>query len=36
LLLASVAVAGGLRLMRAAWVLAGAGIALLTAAFVVL
>ncbi|MEU6366139.1 hypothetical protein ABZ876_10345 [Streptomyces sp. NPDC046931] len=36
LLLASVVVAGGLRLVRAAWVLAGAGIALLTAAFVVL
>ncbi|MGV9244552.1 hypothetical protein [Streptomyces sp. NPDC003710] len=36
LLLASVVVAGGLRLVRAAWVLAGVGIALLTAAFVVL
>ncbi|POX57095.1 hypothetical protein C3489_02280 [Streptomyces sp. Ru71] len=34
LLLASVVVAGGLRLTRAAWVLAGAGVALLTAAFV--
>ncbi|GAA2445068.1 hypothetical protein GCM10010421_40570 [Streptomyces glaucus] len=34
LLLASVLVAGGLRLTRAAWVLAGAGLALLTAAFV--
>lgn len=33
LLLASVVVAGGLRLTRAAWVLAGAGVALLTAAF---
>lgn len=33
LLLASVVVAGGLRLRRAAWVLAGAGVALLTAAF---
>ncbi|GAA3059049.1 hypothetical protein [Streptomyces glomeratus] len=36
LLLASVVVAGGLRLVRAAWLLAGVGIALLTAAFVVL
>lgn len=36
LLLASVVVAGGLRLARAAWLLAGAGVALLTAAFVVL
>jgi hypothetical protein len=36
LLLASVVVAGGLRLTRAAWLLAGAGVALLTAAFVVL
>ncbi|MET7681903.1 hypothetical protein [Streptomyces sp. NPDC005423] len=34
LLLASVVVAGGLRLRRAAWLLAGAGLALLTAAFV--
>nr|WP_320779421.1 hypothetical protein [Streptomyces sp. CRN 30] len=34
LLLASVVVAGGLRRTRAAWVLAGAGVALLTAAFV--
>ncbi|MFF9097515.1 hypothetical protein ACF1AY_32800 [Streptomyces sp. NPDC014776] len=34
LLLASVVVAGGLRLTRAAWVLAGSGFALLTAAFV--
>jgi hypothetical protein len=34
LLLASVVVAGGLRRTRVAWVLAGAGIALLTAAFV--
>ena len=34
LLLASVVVAGGLRLTRPAWVLAGSGIALLTAAFV--
>ncbi|WP_079155485.1 hypothetical protein [Streptomyces ambofaciens] len=33
LLLASVVVAGGLRRTRAAWVMAGAGIALLTAAF---
>ncbi|MEV5428599.1 hypothetical protein [Streptomyces sp. NPDC052701] len=36
LLLASVVVAGGLRRTRAAWVLAGAGWALLTAAFVTL
>jgi hypothetical protein len=36
LLLASVVVAGGLRLTRAGWVLAGSGIALLTAAFVAL
>jgi hypothetical protein len=35
LLLASVVVAGGLRRTRAAWVLAGSGIALLTAAYVV-
>ncbi|WP_128431426.1 hypothetical protein [Streptomyces cyaneus] len=34
LLLASVVVAGGLRRTRAAWVMAGSGIALLTAAFV--
>ncbi|MFC3351845.1 hypothetical protein ACFOOM_31355 [Streptomyces echinoruber] len=34
LLLASVVVAGGMRLRRTAWVLAGAGVALLTAAFV--
>ena len=34
LLLASVVVAGGLRRTRPAWVLAGSGIALLTAAFV--
>ncbi|MDN0200852.1 hypothetical protein [Streptomyces sp. S.PNR 29] len=34
LLLASVVVAGGLRLSRAAWVLLAAGFALLTAAFV--
>ncbi|MER7051646.1 hypothetical protein [Streptomyces sp. NPDC000351] len=33
LLLASVVVAGGLRLTRAAWGMAGAGVALLTAAF---
>ncbi|MEU3979545.1 hypothetical protein AB0F77_05445 [Streptomyces sp. NPDC026672] len=33
LLLASVVVAGGLRLRRAAWTLAGAGFVLLTAAF---
>lgn len=36
LLLASVVVAGGLRLTRVAWVMAGAGLALLTAAFVAL
>ncbi|MEU8033149.1 hypothetical protein AB0C13_31725 [Streptomyces sp. NPDC049099] len=36
LLLASVVVAGGMRLTRAGWVLAGAGMALLTAAFVTL
>jgi hypothetical protein len=36
MLLASVVVGGGLRLTRAAWVLAGAGIALFTAAFVAL
>ncbi|MFI1167082.1 hypothetical protein ACH4UM_26660 [Streptomyces sp. NPDC020801] len=36
LLLSSVVVAGGLRRTRAAWVLAGSGVALLTAAFVVL
>ncbi|MGW5368179.1 hypothetical protein ACWER6_07580 [Streptomyces sp. NPDC004009] len=36
LLLASVVVAGGMRLTRAAWMLAGAGAALLTAAFVAL
>ncbi|MCL8014112.1 hypothetical protein [Streptomyces sp. AS02] len=34
LLLASVVVAGGLRRTRPAWVLAGSGVALLTAAFV--
>lgn len=34
LLLAAVVVAGGLRRTRAAWLLAGSGIALLTAAFV--
>jgi hypothetical protein len=34
LLLASVVVAGGLRRTRVAWVMAGSGIALLTAAFV--
>ncbi|MFF8592662.1 hypothetical protein ACF061_14655 [Streptomyces sp. NPDC015220] len=36
LLLASVVVAGGLRLTRAAWMLAGSGVALLTAAFLAL
>ncbi|OIK01510.1 hypothetical protein [Streptomyces colonosanans] len=36
LLLASVVVAGGLRLVRAAWVLAGAGAVLLAAAFAML
>ncbi|MDC0767859.1 hypothetical protein [Streptomyces sp. HD] len=36
LLLASVVVAGGLRRTRLAWVLAGSGMALLTAAFVVI
>lgn len=36
LLLASVVVAGGLRATRPAWVLAGAGVALLTASFVTL
>ncbi|MFI2642915.1 hypothetical protein [Streptomyces sp. NPDC018610] len=36
LLLASVVVAGGLRRMRAAWVLGGSGVALLTAAFLAL
>lgn len=36
LLLASVVVAGGLRLTRPAWVLAGAGLALLTATFLAL
>ncbi|MEU2878746.1 hypothetical protein [Streptomyces sp. NPDC007070] len=36
LLLASVVVAGGLRRTRAAWVLAGAGVALLTGAFLAL
>ncbi|WP_155054010.1 hypothetical protein [Streptomyces blattellae] len=36
LLLASVVVAGGLGRVRAAWVMAGSGIALLTAAFVVI
>ncbi len=36
LLLASVVVAGGMRLTRAAWVLAGAGAVLLTATFVTL
>ncbi|MGW6904929.1 MULTISPECIES: hypothetical protein [unclassified Streptomyces] len=35
LLLTSVVVAGGLRRTRVAWVLAGSGVALLTAAFVV-
>ncbi|WP_392966586.1 hypothetical protein [Streptomyces sp. LN245] len=35
LLLASVVVAGGLRLTRLAWVMAGTGIALLTATFLV-
>lgn len=35
LLLASVVVAGGLRRTRVAWVLAGSGVALLTAVFVV-
>jgi hypothetical protein len=36
LLLASVVVAGGLRMTRTAWVMAGSGVALLTGAFVVL
>ncbi|MGW3492527.1 hypothetical protein [Streptomyces sp. NPDC001020] len=36
LLLASVVVAGGLRLVRAGWVLAGAGVVVLAAAFVTL
>ncbi|MDR3084221.1 MAG: hypothetical protein LBV60_25460 [Streptomyces sp.] len=36
LLLASVVVAGGLRLVRAAWVLAGAGVVLLAAAFIMI
>jgi hypothetical protein len=36
LLLASVVVAGGLGRARAAWVMAGSGVALLTAAFVVI
>ncbi|MDH6627831.1 hypothetical protein M2271_005660 [Streptomyces sp. LBL] len=36
LLLASVVVAGGLRRTRVAWVMAGSGVALLTAAFVVI
>lgn len=36
LLLASVVVAGGLRLSRLAWVMGGFGLALITAAFVVL
>ncbi|MPY62533.1 hypothetical protein [Streptomyces spongiae] len=36
LLLASVVVAGGLRMNRTAWVLGGSGLALITAAFVVL
>ncbi|MET7981254.1 MULTISPECIES: hypothetical protein [unclassified Streptomyces] len=36
LLLASVVVAGGLRRTRAAWVMAGTGVALLTATFLVL
>ncbi|WP_328555097.1 MULTISPECIES: hypothetical protein [unclassified Streptomyces] len=36
LLLASVVVAGGLRLTRVAWLMAGTGIALLTATFLVL
>lgn len=36
LLLASVVVAGGLRMSRVAWVMGGCGLALITAAFVVL
>ncbi|MFD8736814.1 hypothetical protein ACFV06_18120 [Streptomyces sp. NPDC059618] len=36
LLLASVVVAGGLRLARVAWLMAGAGLALLTATFLVI
>ncbi|MFE7841019.1 hypothetical protein ACFU53_34665 [Streptomyces sp. NPDC057474] len=36
LLLASVVVAGGLRMVRSAWMLGGAGIALITAAWVAL
>ncbi|MET7436389.1 MULTISPECIES: hypothetical protein [unclassified Streptomyces] len=36
LLLASVVVAGGLRLTRAAWLMAGAGVTFLTATFLVL
>ncbi|MFD7708385.1 hypothetical protein [Streptomyces sp. NPDC059786] len=36
LLLASVVVAGGLRLRRTAWLMAGAGVAFLTATFLVL
>lgn len=36
LLLAAVVVAGGLRMVRSAWVLGGAGIALITAAWVAL
>lgn len=36
LLLAAVVVAGGLRMVRSAWVLGGAGIALVTAAWVAL
>lgn len=36
LLLASVVVAGGLRMSRSAWVMGGLGLALITAAFVVL
>ncbi|MCW7943270.1 membrane protein [Streptomyces hygroscopicus] len=36
LLLASVVVAGGLRMPRTAWVMAGSGVALLTATFVAL
>ncbi|GGT26346.1 hypothetical protein [Streptomyces chromofuscus] len=36
LLLASVVIAGGLRRTRAAWVMAGAGVALVTAAFAAL
>jgi hypothetical protein len=36
LLLASVVVAGGLRLTRAAWLMAGVGVAFLTATFLAL